>query len=160
MAFGMDDAERAAASLAAKPKFYLCGRQRTIKDRRRRRVDTIFGQVRVPAPRFEPCRCGQIGDLSPVTSLFPHRSTPELRHLQVKLGGEFSYRQAATLLQQFLPDSDRFNHTTIRNRVLKIGQEIEAEDRRRNLQQADAGHSCGQHCRRNRWRICWGDPNT
>jgi hypothetical protein len=104
-----------------------CGRLRSIKDRRRRRIDTIFGQVRVSAPRFGPCRCGQVGDLSPVTSLFPHRSTPELRHLQVSLGGEFSYRQAAKLLRQFLPDSDSFNHATIRNRVLEIGQQIEAE---------------------------------
>lgn len=104
-----------------------CGRTRTIKDRRRRRIDTIFGQVRVPAPRFEPCRCGQVGDLSPLTSLFPHRSTPELRHLQVSLGGEFSYRQAAKLLRRFLPDSDSFNHATIRNRVLEVGQQIEVE---------------------------------
>lgn len=104
-----------------------CGRTRTIKDRRRRRIDTIFGQVRVPAPRFESCRCGQLGDLSPVTSLFPQRSTPELRHLQASLGGEFSYRQAAKLLRQFLPASDSFNHATIRNRVLEIGQQIEAE---------------------------------
>jgi len=78
-----------------------CGRLRSIKDRRRRRIDTIYGQVRVPAPRFEPCPCGQVGDLAPVTSLFPHCSTPELRHLQVSLGGEFSYRQAAKLLRQF-----------------------------------------------------------
>tara|TARA_R110000868_G_scaffold28971_9_gene107783 strand:- start:1120 stop:1410 length:291 start_codon:yes stop_codon:yes gene_type:complete len=62
-----------------------------------------------------------------VTSLFPQRSTPELRHLQASLGGEFSYRQAAKLLRQFLPASDSFNHATIRNRVLEIGQQIEAE---------------------------------
>ncbi|MBM2716265.1 hypothetical protein JQK88_34945 [Mesorhizobium caraganae] len=62
-----------------------------------------------------------------MTSLFPHRSTPELRHLQVSLGGEFSYCQAAKLLRQFLPDSDSFNHATIRNRVLEIGQQSEAE---------------------------------
>ena len=62
-----------------------------------------------------------------MTSLFPQRSTPELRHLQASLGGEFSYRQAAKLLRQFLPASDSFNHATIRNRVLEIGQQIEAE---------------------------------
>lgn len=65
-----------------------CGRMRSIKDRRRRRIDTIFGQVRVPAPRFEPCRCGQVGDLSSLTSLFPHRATPELCHLHASLGGD------------------------------------------------------------------------
>lgn len=104
-----------------------CGQRRTTKDRRRRRIDTIFGQVRISAHRFEACRCGQAGDLSPVTTMFPHRSTPELRHLQAKLGCQFSYRQAADLLQEFLPDSGSFNHATIRNRVREIGQVIEAE---------------------------------
>ncbi len=36
--------------------------------------------------------------------LFPHRSTPELRYLQTKLGCKFSYQQAADILNEFLPD--------------------------------------------------------
>jgi hypothetical protein len=33
--------------------------------------------------------------------LFPHRSTPELRYLQTKLGCKFSYQQAADILNDF-----------------------------------------------------------
>ena len=61
--------------------------------------------------------------------LFPHRSTPELRHLQIKLGCKFSYQQAADILNEFLPDLSRFNHATTRNRVLAVGKTIEAETR-------------------------------
>jgi len=64
-----------------------------------------------------------------VAALFPHRSTPELRHLQVKLGCKFSYQQAAEILNEFLPDLACFNHATTRNRVLAVGKAIEAETR-------------------------------
>jgi hypothetical protein len=59
--------------------------------------------------------------------LFPHRSTPELRYLQTKLGCKFSYQQAADILNEFLPDLSSFNHATTRNRVLAVGKMIEAE---------------------------------
>jgi hypothetical protein len=104
-----------------------CGQVRSIKDNRHRRIDTIYGQCRIDAPRFVACSCGRSGVSSPIASLFPHRATPELRHLQAKLGSEFSYRQATELLREFLPEPASFNHATIRNRVLEVGQQIEAE---------------------------------
>ena len=80
-----------------------CGRLRSIKEHRRRRIDTVFGHLRIHAPRFEACICGCSAASSPMAVLFPHRSTPELRHLQVKLGCKFSYQQAADILNEFLP---------------------------------------------------------
>lgn len=64
-----------------------------------------------------------------MAALFPHRSTPELRHLQAKLGCKFSYQQAADILNEFLPDLACFNHATTRNRVLAVGKAIEGEMR-------------------------------
>jgi len=64
-----------------------------------------------------------------VAALFPHRSTPGLRHLQVKLGCKFSYQQAAYILNEFLPDIASFNHAATRNRVLAVGKTIKAETR-------------------------------
>ena len=61
-----------------------CGRLRSIKEHRRRRIDTVFGHLRIHGPRYEACACGGANVSSPVAGLFPHRSTPELRHLQVK----------------------------------------------------------------------------
>ena len=106
-----------------------CGRLRSIKEHRRRRIDTVFGHLRIHARRFEACVCGRSVASSPVAVLFPYRSTPELRHLQVKLGCKFSYRQAADILNEFLPDLSCFNHATTRHRVLAVGKAIEAETR-------------------------------
>ena len=106
-----------------------CGRLRSIKEHRRRRLDTVFGHLRIHAPRFEACVCGRSAASSPVAVLFPHHSTPELRYLQVKLGCKFSYQQAADILNEFLPDLSCFNHATTRNRVLAVGKAIEAETR-------------------------------
>jgi hypothetical protein len=79
-----------------------CG-LRSIKDHRRRKIDTIFGHLRIRARRYEDCGCGQSNAPSPVAGLFPYRMTPELRHLQVKFGCKYSYQQAADILNEFLP---------------------------------------------------------
>jgi hypothetical protein len=71
-----------------------------LKERRRRHLDTLFGRVEVPAPRFERYRCGQANQASPVSALLPYRTTPGLRHLQAKLGAMMSYRQAADVLRK------------------------------------------------------------
>jgi hypothetical protein len=62
-----------------------------------------------------------------VSTLLPDRTTPELRHLQAKLGALIAYRQAAGVLDTFLPMPSSFTHNTTRNRLLCIGQAIEAE---------------------------------
>ena len=90
-----------------------CDRRRPLKDYRRRQIDTVLGRVVVRAPRFRACRCAGVKVfLCPVSELFPTRTTPELRHLQVTLGANLSYRRAASYLRQFLPDATCFNHTT------------------------------------------------
>ena len=38
-----------------------CGAQRPLKDRRPRRLRSLFGVVEVRAPRFTPCRCSRPG---------------------------------------------------------------------------------------------------
>jgi hypothetical protein len=62
-----------------------------------------------------------------VSTLLPHRTTPERRHLQAKLGALIAYRQAAGVLDTFLPMPSSFTHDATRNRLLCIGQAIEAE---------------------------------
>ena len=47
----------------------------------------------------------------------------------MKLGSKFSYKQAADILNEFLPHLSCFNHATTRNRVLAVGRKIEAETR-------------------------------
>lgn len=105
-----------------------CQTLRNVKDYRTRTLDTVLGRVLVNAPRFHACRaCGQRGVVSPLTSLLPTRLLPELRHLQAKLAAELSYRRAAELLRELLPQTGGLTPMTTRNRTLRIGRTIEAE---------------------------------
>ena len=56
--------------------------------------------------------------------------TPELRHLQVSLGAQISYRKAADMLRMFLPPMGGTTHTTTRSRVNAVGELIDEEIRR------------------------------
>ena len=105
-----------------------CARPRAIKDHRLRVIDTVFGRVRADAPRYRRCQCGYIGQpTSPVSAPLPRRVLPELHHLQVSLGAEMPYRQAAAVLRTFLPNITSFNHATTRNRLSAVGQAIDDE---------------------------------
>jgi hypothetical protein len=104
-----------------------CTGLRAIKDYRHRVIDTVFGRVNVAAPRYERCRCGaDCHAVSPVSALVPGRVLPGLLELQARLGADVPYRQAATILQTFLPEATSFNHATTRNRLMKVGRAIEA----------------------------------
>jgi hypothetical protein len=91
-----------------------CHRLQSIKDHRFGGSIQCLGILRIRAPRFDVCACGRSGDSFPVTALFPQCTAPELRHFQVKLGSKFSYKQAADILNEFLPDLSSFNHATTR----------------------------------------------
>jgi hypothetical protein len=54
--------------------------------------------------------------------LLPYRTTPGLRHLQAKLGAQMPYRKAADLLNIFLPTLLISHYSTMRNRLLRVGQ--------------------------------------
>jgi hypothetical protein len=85
-------------------KCLTCGRQRPVKDFRCRRLDTVLGTVRLRVPRYRRCQCRSGTEVwSPISELLSGQLTPELRHLQVSLGAQISYRKAANLLRMFLP---------------------------------------------------------
>ena len=105
-----------------------CGTLRAVKDYRRRRLDTVLGTVRPQSPRYHACRhCAGSRGSNPIAGLLPGRMTPELRHLQVSLGAQTSYRKAARLLRELLPPTGGTNHATTRNRVMAIGERIDEE---------------------------------
>jgi len=58
-----------------------CGALQPLKDRRTRRLQTLFGTVEIEAPRFKVCRCRLVAPLaeatvSPVCALLSARCTP------------------------------------------------------------------------------------
>ena len=85
-----------------------CGRLRPIKDFRCRPLDTVLGTVRLRVPRYRYCKCGCDTQVcNPISEVLSGRVTPELRHLQVSLGAQISYRKAAALLRMFPPTDGR-----------------------------------------------------
>ncbi|MDO6353462.1 ISKra4 family transposase, partial [Synechococcus sp. YX-04-1] len=106
-----------------------CNKVRTIHDYRSRVLDTLFGRFRVKVPRIRRCACNAKsevtlgGPLSPLARFFPDRSTPELQRLQAELGARHSFREAARIMEIFLPCAKQAN-TSVRNRLGKIAKEI------------------------------------
>src|SRR5918998_923261 len=118
-----------------------CRMPRPLKDRRSRRLQTLFGTVEVEAPRFRVCRCRLFGPrtatLSPVCALLTARCTPELERVQAELGARASFREAARILEALLPASPA-NHEGVRTRIHAVALRLEAADR-----QAEAGMGRG-----------------
>src|SRR5215211_7075854 len=96
-----------------------CGVLQPLKDRRTRRLQTLFGTVEIDAPRFRVCRCRLSAKaevvFSPVSELLTARCTPELERVQAELGARTSFREAARILEALLPASPS-NHESVRTR--------------------------------------------
>ena len=65
-----------------------CRSLRPLKDTRTRRLNSLFGTIEVPAPRFKPCRCAATArsTLCPASELLPDRCTPEYERTLAKMG--------------------------------------------------------------------------
>ncbi len=111
-----------------------CGVLQSFKDRRTRRLQTLFGTVEVEAPRFKLCRCrpsapmAEARRVSPVCALLTARCTPELEQVQAELGARTSFRDAARILEALLPVSP-VNHESLRIRTHAVALQLEAADR-------------------------------
>ncbi len=113
-----------------------CGALQPLKDRRTRRLQTLFGTVEVEAPRFKVCHCRPAAPMagaalfSPVCALLTARCTPELERVQVQaeLGARTSFRDAARILNTLLPASPA-NQEGVRSRTHAVALRLEADDR-------------------------------
>jgi len=107
----------------------------SVKGRRHRRLQTLFGTVDVEAPRLRICRCRlppEVGEVtfSPVSELLPGRCTPELERMQAEVGARTSFREGARILEMLLPVSPA-GHVSVRNRLHSVAQQLEAADAKR-----------------------------
>jgi hypothetical protein len=110
-----------------------CGVLQPVKDRRTRRLQTLFGTVEVEAPRFKVCRCRVTTPMtevavSPVCALLTARCTPELERVQAELGARSSFREGVRILESLLPVSPA-NHESLRARTHAVALQLEAADR-------------------------------
>jgi hypothetical protein len=99
------------------------------RDNRTRKIQTLFDTITVDAPRISVCPYKNDWGfvdvfLSPLAELLPDRCTPALRRLQAELSARHSYREAARLLNTFLP-CDPVSHATMRNRTHRVAADLE-----------------------------------
>ena len=121
---------RVAEYSALRRRCSHCRGLRPLKDTRMRRLNSLFGTVEVPAPRFKPCRCATAmrSTLAPAPELMPDRCTPEYERTLAKLGAWLPYRCARRFLSEFFPtDDDLPWHETSRRRTTRVGADLERD---------------------------------
>jgi hypothetical protein len=105
-----------------------CHAFRPVKDYTKRHIRTVFGTVEVKNPRWMLCRdChpGMVGGFTVLKEICPDRATPELMELTARLGSMLPYRQAASVLAEFLPIEPTETHATVRKRTIRIGERLD-----------------------------------
>ena len=111
-----------------------CGVLQPLKERRTRRLQTLFGTIEIAAARFKVCRCRRstpmekVALLSPVCELLTGQCPPGLERVQAELGARTSFRDAVRVLDLLLPGAPA-THESVRNRTHALAVRIEAADR-------------------------------
>jgi hypothetical protein len=97
-----------------------CGKTRRRKGLHHTVFRTVFGVLSVESPRLYHCSCQapETTTFSPLATLLPERTTPELLFLETKWAALVSYGLTSTLLQDVLPLDEPLHAVTIRNHVL------------------------------------------
>jgi hypothetical protein len=104
-----------------------CGKVRRSKGLHHTVFRTVFGVLSVESPRLYhcPCQTPETTTFSPLATLVPERTTPELLFLETKWAALVSYGLTSTLLQDVLPLDEPLHAVTIRNHVLTVAERLE-----------------------------------
>src|SRR5438552_3646205 len=92
-------------------------------------VETVFGPVAVPNPRWERCPCQSEGPKTfrPTATWLKGRTSPEWLYLETKWGSLIPYEKVADLLKEVLPVSGSTNHEMVREHLQAVAERMEAE---------------------------------
>src|SRR5262249_50974227 len=104
-----------------------CGKARRSKGVHHTVFRTVFGTLPVESPRLYhcPCQAHATTSFSPLATLLPERTTPELLYLETKWAALMSYGLTVKLLQDVLPLDEPLEAVTIRNHVFTLAQRLE-----------------------------------
>src|SRR5712691_3874125 len=104
-----------------------CGKARGSKGRHHTVFRTIFGVLPIDSPRLYhcPCQAHTTTTFSPLATLLPDHTTPELLFLETKWAALVSYGLTVKLLQDVLPFGEPLQAVTIRNHVLRLAERLE-----------------------------------
>ena len=106
-----------------------CGQRHHIQAAGTSTVETVFGPVAVPNPRWERCSCQTEGPKTfrPTAAWLKGRTSPERLYLETKWGSLIPYAKVADLLKEVLPLSNSTNHETMREHLQAVAARMEAE---------------------------------
>jgi hypothetical protein len=106
-----------------------CGAPRQSKGVHHTVLRTVFGDLPITSPRFTHCPCQPqaTASFSPLATLLPERTTPELLYLETKWASLASYGITVKLLQDVLPFDEPLEAVTIRNHVCTLAERLEEE---------------------------------
>jgi hypothetical protein len=113
-------------------------RHYTSKDSGSTPVNTVFGRVEVPNPRWNRCPCQPdwLKTFRPVRAWMNGQTSPEMLYLETKWASLIPFARVADLLQEVLPVGDSVNQETIRTHLYATAERIElelGEERQLNL---------------------------
>ncbi|MFM0007758.1 hypothetical protein PQR57_43355 [Paraburkholderia dipogonis] len=118
--------------LSGQTRCQNCGAALSHKDSRSTVLCTVYGKVPVKSPQLWSCACQGAAQtpqrvVHPLSRTLTRRVTPELEYLQAKWAVHLPYRQAAVMLKEVLPLGKGTSSSGIRDRILDLGKQLDAE---------------------------------
>jgi hypothetical protein len=119
--------EQAQAYLAQHRTCAACGKPHRSKESRRSLVNTVFGSVTVPNPRWHRCACQQTGSQTfrPTARWLTGYTSPDLLYLETKWASLIPYAKVVGLLKDVLPVAETLNPETVRQHVHATANKME-----------------------------------
>lgn len=106
-----------------------CQQSLVCKGHHQIRLRTLFGKLTLASPRLYTCSCQPRAQhsWSPVATLFPERSTPELLCLEVRWASLMSYGLTVGLLGDLLPMEHQLSTSAVSRHVHQVAERLEQE---------------------------------
>ncbi len=107
----------------------VCGARRWVKDNRTVCFKSLFGGVKVTAPRLHGCDCQASASGAQTLTIegMANWVAPELEYVQSRLGASLPYARASELLTLLLPVDAGNSTSTLRWRTLTVGTRLETQ---------------------------------
>lgn len=121
-------AEQFAAGAKARGICTHCGAGRPVKDYHGARFRSLYGDIDLRVPRWRPCGCP--GAIAATESQVGRRErwvAPELEFVQSQLAATLPYARTTELLGLLLPLGKGASPSTVRDRLMRVGQRLEGE---------------------------------
>jgi len=104
-----------------------CGTRHASKGQGSLSVQTVFGVVAVPNPRWHRCACQSTGPKTfrPTTTWLTGQTSPELQNLETRWGSLIPYAKVAALLKDVLPVAETLSAEAVRGTLQATAERLE-----------------------------------